>query len=142
MQRFFRSHRWFRHPNLRVDGGSARRISIGSDGEDEHFLASIVDRDVLLRLKETQLAHALGGDAAGREVGHASGFEFQPHIGDVNLAGKNGQTDGANLFHRRIGKREHDVEVVDHQVEHNIDIERARRENAQPMHFEKHGLGK
>ena len=140
MQRLFRSHRWFGHFNLWIDRGSACRCRIGSDGEDEHLLASIVDRDILLGLEETQLAHALGRDAAGGEVGHTSRFEFQPHIGDIRLSRKNRQAHGANLFHRRIGKSQHDIQIVDHQIEHHIHIERPRCENAQAMHFEKHRL--
>ncbi len=30
---------------------------------------------------------------------------------------------------------------MNHQVEHDVDIERARGEDAQPVHFEKHWLG-
>src|SRR5229473_938254 len=62
MQRFFGSDRRFGDFNLRIDGGSARRRSVSSNGEDEHFLASVIDGDVLVRLEETQLAHAFGGN--------------------------------------------------------------------------------
>ena len=30
---------------------------------------------------------------------------------------------------------------MNHQIEHHVDIERARSEHAQPVHFKKHGLG-
>ncbi len=35
---------------------------------------------------------------------------------------------------------QHDVEIVDHQVEHDIHVERSRREHAKTMHFEEHRL--
>ena len=93
-----------------------------------------------MRLEEAQLAHPLGADPAGGEVGDASGIKFHAHVGDIHLGRENGQADGANLLHWRIHEGEHDVEVVDHEVEHHVHVERARGEDAQPMHFEKHGL--
>src|SRR6266852_4921273 len=35
---------------------------------------------------------------------------------------------------------QHDVEIVDHQVEHDVYVERSRREHAKTMHFEEHRL--
>ena len=52
-----------------------------------------------------------------------------------------GKPDGAHFLHRRLGEGQHDIEIVNHQVEHDVDIERARSEDAQPVHFEKHWLG-
>src|ERR1039458_4501817 len=89
VQRFFRSDRRLAYLNLRIDGWSARSGPILAYREDEHLLPSIVDRDILPGLEEAQLAHALRGNAAGREVSHASRFELQPHIGDVHFAGEN-----------------------------------------------------
>ncbi len=37
-------------------------------------------------------------------------------------------------------KRENDVEVVDHEVEDDVDVERARGEDAEAMGLEEHGL--
>jgi hypothetical protein len=102
----------------------SRKDSIG-DANHQQILARVVDGDILARLKEAQLADALGGDARGGEVGHAAGFEFDAHVGDVHLGRENRQADGAHLAHRRIGEGEHDVEIVDHQVEHHVHIERA-----------------
>src|SRR5208337_2302619 len=88
-----------------------------------------------------QFADALGGNAAGGEVGDAAGGEFQTHIRNIHFARQNRQADGADFLDRRFGEGEDDVEIVDHQIEHDVDIERARSEHAQPVHFEKHGLG-
>ena len=43
------------------------------------------------------------------------------------------------IAHRRLNEAENDVEVVDHEVEDDIDVESARREDAQAVRFEKHG---
>ena len=94
-----------------------------------------------MRLKETHFADALGRDPAGSEIRHASGFKFDAGVGDVHFAGEDGHSHGANFCNRRIYERKHGVEIVNHQVEHHVHIERARIKNAQPVDFEKHWLG-
>jgi len=108
--------------------GSASSFAVGCsviDANDQHIAASVVNGDVLARLKEAQLAHALSGDARGGEVGDASRLEFDAHVGDVNLWREDGQADGADLADRRGGEREHDVEIVNHEVEDHVYVERA-----------------
>ncbi len=67
---------------LEVHGGSCVRGcgavagTLGIDGDDEQVLSGVVDRDVLMRLEEAQLANALRGDAAGGEVGNRTGLEL------------------------------------------------------------------
>ena len=51
-----------------------------------------------------------------------------------------GQSDGADFFYRRVGERENYIEIVNHQVEHDVDVERARSKDAEPVNFEKHRL--
>ena len=74
-------------------------------------------------LEETEFADLLGGDAAGGEVGDAAGFELDADVGDVGLAGEDGEADGADLSDGGVGEREDDVEVVDHEVEDDVDVE-------------------
>jgi hypothetical protein len=38
-----------------------------------------------------------------------------------------------------LRKRQHDVQVVNHQVQHHVHIERARREHREPVRLKKHG---
>ncbi len=84
VKRFLGGDRRLGYADLRIDGGSAG--AIGSDGEDQHLLAAVIEGNVLAGLKETQFANALGGDAAGREVGDAARFKLNPHVGDVRFA--------------------------------------------------------
>ena len=64
---------------------ACRLCAVGSDGEDQHFLATVIERNVLPGLEETQLANPLGGDAAGSEVRDAARFKLHAHVGDVRL---------------------------------------------------------
>ena len=89
-------------------------------------------------LKQAELADLFGGDAAGGEVGNAARLELNADVGDVDLAREDGQADGADLADGRIGEREDDVEVVDHEVEHDIDVERARGKDAEAVRLEEH----
>ena len=95
----------------------------GVDADGEELLAGEVEREILVGLKETELADLLGGDAAGGEVSDAAGFEFDADVGDVGLAGKNGEADGADLSDGGVGEGEDDVEVVDHEIEDDVDVE-------------------
>src|SRR5579863_1413883 len=95
-----------------------------------------------MRLEESQLAHAFSRNAAGRKVGDTSRFEFQPYVGDVNFTRQYGQAHRANFLHRRIGEGKDDVEVVDHQVEYDVDVQRSWSEDAEAVHLEEHGLSK
>src|SRR5580698_7870729 len=44
-----------------------------------------------------------------------------------------------HLADRRIGKRQDDVEIVDHEIENDIHVERARAKNTEPVRLKKHG---
>ena len=74
-------------------------------------------------LEETEFADLLSGDAAGGEVGDAAGFELDADVGDVGFAGENGEADGSDLLDGRLGEGEDDVEIVNHEVEDDVDVE-------------------
>ncbi len=86
---------WMFRPGRPGSPGQSRRrhlrgIRLCGAGDVDHqqILARVVDRDILMRLKEAQLAHALRADAAGGEVGHAAGFKLDAHVGDIDLRRK------------------------------------------------------
>ena len=129
---------------------SGRRRACGSDGggddgwidaDGEEFLTREVERKVLVGLEETEFANLLGGDAAGREVGDAARFEFDANVGDVRFVREDRQADGADFANGRVGEAEDDVEIVDHEVENDVDVEGARCEDAESMGLEEHGVG-
>ena len=96
----------------------------------DYILPGIVDRDVLMRLKKTQFADALRADPAGGEISHTSRLKLQSHIRDIHARTEHGQSHRTDLPHLRLYKREHDVEVMDHQIKDHVDIQRSRREDA------------
>ena len=53
--------------------------------------------------------------------------------------GEDGEADGADFFDGGVDEREHDVEVVDHEVEDDVDVERAGGEDAEAVRLEEHG---
>src|ERR1035441_9923345 len=108
--------------------------------QHQYILPRVIERDVLARLEEAQLADPLGADAAGGEVRDATGLKFHAHIGDVNFLREDWETYRAYLLDRRLHERENDIEIVNHQVEDYVHVERARAENAKAVHFKKHGL--
>lgn len=90
-------------------------------------------------LEETQFADLLGGDAAGSEVCNAAGFEFDTNVGDVGFGRENGKPYGADFADGRVGEAENNIEVVDHEIKDDVDIERSRGEDAEAMGLEEHG---
>ena len=124
---------------------SGRRCHCGCDdgwidADGQEFLAGEVEREILVGLEETELADLLGGDSAGGEVGDAAGFELDADVGDVGLAGEDGKADGADFADGGVGEGEDDVEVVDHEVEDDVDVEGARSEDAEAVGLEEHGV--
>src|SRR5271170_1256266 len=89
-------------------------------------------------LEEAQLADALCADTAGGEVGHAAGLKLKADVGDVNLAGEDGQADGVEVAHGGLSEAENDIQVVDHEIEDYIDVERAWGKDAEAVRLKKH----
>jgi hypothetical protein len=88
----------------------------------------------------SELANAFGAYARGGEVGNAAGIEFHANVSDVDLVSENGEADGANFFYGRVNERENDVEIVNHEIEDDVDVERARGEWAEAVDLKKHRL--
>ena len=91
-------------------------------------------------LEETELADLLRRYPAGSEVGDATGFELDADIGDVGLAGEDGEADGADFSDGGVGEGEDDVEVVDHEVQDDVDVEGAWGKDAEAVRLEEHGV--
>lgn len=94
-----------------------------------------------MRLKEADLADALCTDAAGGEVGDAAGLELDANVGDIDLGREDGEADGANLADGGLGEGENNVEIVNHEIEDDVDVEGARREDRETMRLKEHGAG-
>ena len=64
--------------------GRGQRGSCG-DIDHEQVLPREIQRQVLMRLKETQLAHAFRADTRCGEVGDGAALKLDTHIGNVRL---------------------------------------------------------
>ncbi len=135
---FFESDFRLRVICFRACCGSGFRVAC-FDANAENVLAREIERDVFVLLEKAHLADAFGGDAAGGEIGDGAGFKFDARVGDVHLIADDWDADGFQIYDWRVDERKQDVEIVDHDVVNDVDIEAARRKNAEAMDFEKHG---
>src|SRR5207248_1470323 len=83
------------------------------------------------------LARLLETDTACREVGNASVFEFDSGIRDVRLLRQHGNADSTNFANRRGYQAENDVDVMNHEIENDVDVEASRSKCGKPMDLEK-----
>src|ERR1700719_3133049 len=68
------------------------------DRECDRFLTAVVERDVLARLKEAQLADPLGREPAGGQVRNTPGRERESDVCDIDLLRKNRDAGRPSLF--------------------------------------------
>src|SRR5262249_21159073 len=99
-------------------------------------LLGIVDRDVSVGLEEADLADALLADPARGDVRDAAGGKAQARVCDVVLVGEHRNADRFDGHRLRLDERQDDVEVVDHQVEHDVDVEAAVGKHAESVHLD------
>jgi len=107
------------------------------DTDSERVAARVVQRNIFVLLEEAHFADAFGGDAAGGDVGDGAAGEFQASVGDVDFIGEHRDAHGFHFGDGLLDDGEQNVQIVDHQIKDNVNIEAARGENAQAVHFEK-----
>src|SRR5262249_57912314 len=86
---------------------------------------------------DAQLAQPFAGDAAGGDVGDASVGEFEPGVGQIDLRGQYRDADRLEFDDIAFDQAGDDVQLVNHQIHHHVDVERARSEDAHPVSLEK-----
>jgi hypothetical protein len=93
-------------------------------------------------LEKAHLANLLGTDARGSDVGHGPASEFNPGVSGIDPISQNWNTDGMNTGNIYLFAYQplHDVQIVNHQVEHHVDVQRPGRELADAMDFEVNGV--
>ena len=65
--------------------------------------------------------------------------KFDARVRDVDFVRDHRNADGFQIHDGRVHERKQNIEVVNHHVVHDVDIQAARRENAEAVDFEKHG---
>src|SRR5580698_4189680 len=134
--------RYLRFLHTEARGNRFHRRTITSPGRhvnEQKILPGIIDRDVLVRLEEAQLANPFGADPTGGEVGDAARLEFDPDVCDIDFWRENRQPDRMHLANGGLSEGEDDVEIMDHQVEHNIHVKRTGAEDTEPVRLKEHG---
>jgi hypothetical protein len=80
--------------------------------------------------KHVHTAHRRGVNAAGLQVGHAAVRERHPRLRQIFVAAENGHAQRLDRSHRRPYQGQHQIEIVNHQIEHHADIGGAAGEPA------------
>ena len=75
-------------------------------------------------------------DAARSDIGDAAVLETQSRICDVFAAAQNRHADGIDRLNRRTDEMQNDLEIVDHQIEHDADVGAAIRVRRKPMRLD------
>ena len=120
-------------------------LAIARDAIKKSFLHAVIERDVAgigRAAEHADFSHALGADAADGEICYAAIGETQARIGDIFALAQHGNAHAFDADDGRFDEREHDVEVVNHQIEHNADVHRAGRVGREAMAFNELGFGR
>lgn len=80
--------------------------------------------------KRVQLAFGFERQARCRQIRDTAVLELDGARADVFHIPDDADAGGFDALDRRIGKTQNDVDVVDHHVQHNADINRAERQRA------------
>ncbi len=121
------------------DGVDLRPALFPDEADRGDALRLHVDRHVDRRREDAALADLFGGDPRGRQVRYAAALELEPRVRDVELRRQDRNPGGADLPDRPPHEGRHDLEVVDHEVEHHVDVEAPRGEDAEAVHLDEPG---
>src|SRR5262249_55550044 len=105
------------HRNLPTLDGRRRSPAIY---EAPYFgsLRGVVNGEVRRRLKEANPPDTIAADPAGGDVRNASVREPKSGVGDIDTGREHRHADRLDGFDVRGDQRQHDVEIVNHQIEH------------------------
>ena len=104
-------------------------------------LVLVIEREIGVLLEDADLAQFVLADAAGGDVGHAAVLEADAHIGDVLAIAQDRHADGIHLHPRRADEVQDDLEVVDHDIEHDADIQAAAGIGREPRGLDEARMG-
>ena len=114
--------------------GPGARLPVAPDPHELAGPAGQVEREVTVRLEQPETADPLARDPAGGGQRHRAIRELYPRVGDVEM-GAQEREPGRPYFggFRAAGQPQHQVEIVNHQVEHDRDIGAPRLERREPL---------
>src|SRR5207245_8226664 len=125
----------FKNPGVHTWPGTAARASEITDGG---VIRSVVNHNIIAWLKEAHLANLFGAHARSRDVCHRARSKFESRVRSIYLVSQNWNADGMQRSHLDIFSDQplHDVQIVNHQVQDHIYVQRARSELTDTMDFE------
>src|SRR5439155_4958788 len=90
---------------------------------------------------ESNLPHAIAADAAGGQVRDAAVREPHARVRDVDASRQHRDADRLDGLDVGVHNRQHDVEVVDHQIEDDVDVEAALGKRPEAVDFDEARVG-
>jgi hypothetical protein len=120
-------------------------LVVPRDAINKSLLHAIIERDVTRigrAAEHANFPHPFRADAAGGKIGNAAVGKTQSRVGDVFARAQNGNAHGVHALDRRFDKRENHVEIVNHQIEHDADVRRARGIRRKAMALDELRLGR
>ncbi len=103
---------------------------------DPAALVLVVEGEVAIGLEDADFAHLFGAHAGGGEVGDAAVGEFEAGVGDVLALHEDRDADGVDINEGAFYQVEDDFDVVDHEVEHDADVDAAIGEGGEAVGFD------
>ena len=116
-----------------------RRICRRLEREDADTPLDEIDSGQGFALENAHLAFGAGVDAADRQIGNAAVGELDAGIGDVVGGRDHGGSHGVDPFDGRTDETQHEIEIVDHQIENRADRFAPRLEGAQALGLDEEG---
>src|SRR5579859_1935259 len=121
-------------------GGFADRVDVPTAAGDQAVLLLVIERDVGVGAEEAHASLGLEGEARGGHVCYAAVVEGEACIADVLHVADDADADGVDLGDLRAGQSEDDVDVVNHHVEDDADIDAAESHRADADDFNESGF--
>ena len=97
----------------------------------------IIEREISVLLKNADLAHPLRTDAAGSDICDTAILKSHPRVRDIFAAAQDRHTDSVDGLHGRAHEVQNNLEIVNHEIEHDADVRAAFRIRREPVRFDK-----
>ena len=97
-----------------------------------------IGRDIHVGLKDAQLSHRRLAHAARRQVGDATVGEFDARVGDIDVTGEHAKAARRDVGRLGARQRAGEIEVMDHEVEHHVDLGAAPLESGEALGLDEH----
>src|SRR5712692_1227373 len=132
----------FHLERARVDAGPGAMSPRRRQVANRSVIRRVVDGDVIARLKETHLANPLSTHPRGGDVRYRAGREFQSRIGGIDALSQDRNTHRVQRSYLDLLANQplHDVQIVNHQIKHDVDVQASRRELAYAMNLKIDGI--